>query len=182
MRFLTLPALALAFALPATAYAAGTGSDSTTPPSTTKTTQSCEGVQVWDEKTKTCVDPKDSSLDADTLYDAVRELAYAGRISDAQGVLAAMPNQQDDRVLTYWGFTHRKLGDTVQAQAFYDRALTQNPDNILARSYMGQGMVDAGDIDGAVTQWREITARGGKGTWAEASLRQAIATGTTYNY
>ena len=51
MRFLTLPALALAFALPATAYAAGTGSDSTTPPSTTKTTQSCEGVQVWDEKT-----------------------------------------------------------------------------------------------------------------------------------
>ena len=71
---------------------------------------------------------------------------------------------------------------SVQAQAFYDRALTQNPDNILARSYMGQGMVDAGDIDGAVTQWREITARGGKGTWAEASLRQAIATGTTYNY
>ena len=182
MRFMTLPALALAFALPATAHAAGTGSDSTTPPSTTKTTQSCEGVQVWDEKTKTCVDPKDSALDADTLYDAVRELAYAGRIPDAQGVLAAMPNQQDDRVLTYWGFTHRKLGHRELASQYYERAIASDPDNLLARSYMGQGFVEEGKLGLALTQWKEIRKRGGTGTWPEVSLRQALETGHTSTY
>ncbi|MEO0765577.1 MAG: hypothetical protein AAFY75_06105 [Pseudomonadota bacterium] len=57
-----------------------------------------------------------------------------------------------------------------------------NPDNILARSYMGQGMVAAGDKVAAMTQLREIQERGGVGTWAEASLRNAIQSGTTYNY
>ena len=175
--------LALALTLPGMAFAAGTGSsDSTTPPTTTKTTQTCEGVQVWDEDTQSCVDPKESRLDSDTLYGAVRELAYAGRYGDAQGVLAAMPEQNDDRVLTYWGFTHRKMGHAELASAFYEKAIGLNPDNILARSYMGQGMVETGNIDGAIAQWREIKARGGEGSWAEASLRQAIRTGTTYSY
>ena len=65
---------------------------------------------------------------------------------------------------------------------YYDQALTRNPDNILARSYMGQGKVAAGDKVAAVIQLREIQARGGAGTWAETSLRSAIETGTTYSY
>ena len=62
------------------------------------------------------------------------------------------------------------------------KAIAANPDNLLARSYMGQGMVAEGRIDDAITQWREIKARGGEGTWAEASLREAIRTGSTYSY
>ncbi|MFT7595246.1 MAG: cytochrome c-type biogenesis protein CcmH/NrfG, partial [Paracoccaceae bacterium] len=64
----------------------------------------------------------------------------------------------------------------------YTRAITQNPDNILARSYMGQGFVEQGLVDQAIAQWREIKARGGEGSWAEASLREAIRTGLTYSY
>ncbi|MFC4670293.1 tetratricopeptide repeat protein [Seohaeicola nanhaiensis] len=180
MRIATALALVLPLSLPGLALAAG--SDSTTPPKPTATTQSCTGVQVWDEKVQKCVDPKKSDLGSDTLYEAVRELAYAGRYTDAQAVLAAMPDQSDDRVLTYWGFTHRKMGHADQAQAFYDKALARNPDNLLARSYMGQGLVAQGRIDGAIAQWREIKARGGEGTWAEASLREAIRTGATYSY
>ncbi|SDC92004.1 tetratricopeptide repeat protein [Ruegeria marina] len=180
------PVIALGLALPLSAFAAGGdnggGSTWTNPPKETQTTKTCKGVKVWDEKTGKCVAPKNSSLDTDTLYGAVRELAYAGRYADAQGVLAAMPDQSDDRVLTYWGFTHRKMGDPNRAALYYDAAISANPDNILARSYMGQGFVEEGRTDLAIAQWREIRARGGIGSWAEVSLREAIRTGLTYSY
>lgn len=175
--------LTLALCLPATAFAAGSGGGtSIQTPKPTETTKNCKGVRVWDDAKKRCVKPKQSSLEQDELMQAVRELAYAGRNTDAQGVLSAMQDQSDDLVLTYWGFTHRKLGNLEVAQAFYEQALDQNPDNLLARSYMGQGMVTAGDTEGAIAQWREIKARGGEGSWAEASLREAIRSGITYNY
>ncbi|MEO9682320.1 MAG: tetratricopeptide repeat protein [Tateyamaria sp.] len=192
-------AIALPLALPSTSFAAG--SDSTAKPKKTETTQNCFDARQWDPETKRyvrfsqpvngvwdgdikkCVRPdKTSHLDNDTLYKAVRELAYAGRFGEVVQVLDQMPDQLDDRVLTYRGFTARKLGDLEQANVYYEQALTQNPDNILARSYMGQGKVASGDKIAAVTQLREIQARGGEGTWAEASLRSAIETGTTYSY
>ncbi|MEX0282321.1 MAG: tetratricopeptide repeat protein [Arenibacterium sp.] len=172
--------LALAVCVPGVAFAAGGGND--TKPSTTNTTSKCKGTQVWDVKTQSCMDSKESQLESDTLYSAVRELAYAGRYTDAQGVLSVMADQNDDRVLTYWGFTHRKLGNAELAQAFYEKALSRNPDNHLARSYMAQGLIAEGKIDLAIAQWRQIKARGGAGTWAEVSLKQAIATGEIYNY
>lgn len=175
-----ISSLFLAAALPGLAMAAG--GDSTAAPTTTQTTKTCKGVQVWDKKTQKCVNPQDSSLGADTLMQAVRELAYAGRHEDAQDVLRAMPDPRADLVLTYWGFTHRKMGNLALADMFYRQAIAQNPGNILARSYMAQGFVAEGRTDAAIAQWREIIARGGKGTWAEASLREAIRTGTTYSY
>lgn len=176
--------LALVISLPGFAFAAG-GNDSgtvTKPPATTATTANCKGVKVWDKKTKTCVNPQGASLDDGTLYRAVRELAYAGRYEDAQGVLRVMSDQNDDRVLTYWGFTHRKLGNGALARTYYEQAIDRNPDNILARSYMGQGFIEDGNTSAAIAQWYEIKNRGGEGTWAEASLRQAIRTGLTHNY
>ena len=172
--------LALALSLPTLAFAAG--GDSTKPPTTTDTTKTCLFGRVYDPQTKKCVKPaKSSSLDADTLYGAVRELAYAGKYEHAQAVLAEM-DQGDDRVLTYWGFTHRKMGNAALANAYYDRAIAANPDNILAQSYMAQGFVQVGRTDEAIAQWKEIMARGGEGTWAEVSLRESIRTGMTYAY
>jgi len=121
-------------------------------------------------------------LDDGQKYEAVRELAYAGRYLDAQGVLASMSDQQDDRVLTYYGFTNRKLGDLNAANMFYTAAIEKNPDNMLARSYMAQGLVAAGDLEGARLQLAEIESRGAGYTWAATSLRKAIYTGKTFNY
>lgn len=171
--------VALVMMIPGLAFAAGSESSV---PKPTETTKTCKGVKVWDASKNRCVKPKNSALEPDTLYGAVRELAYAGRYEDAQGVLAAMPDQSDDKVLTYWGFTHRKLGNLALANAFYEDAIARNPDNILARSYMAQGFVAEGRTEEAVAQWREIMTRGGEGTWAEVSLREALRTGTTYNY
>ena len=170
-----LIATALALALPTGLLAAGGGDEKA--PSKPK----CEDGLVYDKKTKKCVAAQDSRLDTDTLYQTVRALAHAERFEDARTVLAAMP-QGDDRTLTYLGFTSRKMGQPDAAMGYYTRALAVNPGNILARSYMGQGLVEEGDITAAIAQLRAIRAHGGAGSWAEASLRTAIATGRTFNY
>ncbi|MEM8655861.1 MAG: hypothetical protein AAGF36_14055 [Pseudomonadota bacterium] len=192
-------AIALPLALPTSGFAAG--SDDNAKPKKTETTQNCLNVRQWDPEKKAyvrfsqpvngvwdadirkCVRPdKTSHLDSDTLYKAVRELAYAGRYEEANTLLDQMPDQAEDRVLTYRGFTARKLGNLELANVYYQQAIDANPDNILARSYMGQGKVVEGDKVAALVQLREIQARGGAGSWAEQSLRTAIESGTTYNY
>jgi hypothetical protein len=47
---------------------------------------------------------------------------------------------------------------------------------------MGQGLVEQGQIADALVQLRAIRDHGGTGTWAETSLRRAIAAGQTYTY
>ncbi|GGH26356.1 hypothetical protein SAMN05444007_10389 [Cribrihabitans marinus] len=164
---------------PSAALAAGGDSN---PPKPTGTTKKCLFGRVWDANAGRCVKPDKTNFSEEQLYQAARELAYDGQFKAAQDVLRAMPDQADDRVLTYWGFTYRKMGQVALANAFYERAIAVNPDNLLARSYMGQGFVEEGEIDLAVAQWREIKARGGEGGWPETSLRQAIRTGLTYSY
>ncbi|KIN64144.1 TPR domain protein [Sulfitobacter noctilucicola] len=169
--------LAAAFALPLATTAAAAGGANDNAPTKPK----CEKGMIYDKKTKTCVSAQESNLDVDGLYENLRELAYAGRYADAELVLAQMP-QDDDRTLTYRGFTQRKQGNIDAAMDFYAQALVANPANILARSYMGQGLVEQGEVTQAIAQLRAIRAHGGTGTWAEASLRTAIATGQTFNY
>lgn len=169
-----LLATALALSLPVAALAAG---EETAPPKKPK----CESGFVYDKKIKACVSSNGNTLDVDSLYQEVRSLSYDGRYADAQVLLAQMP-ANDDRTLTYMGFTNRKMGNTEAAMEFYARALVRNPGNVLARSYMGQGLVADGQVSAALEQLREIRAHGGTGTWAEASLRTAIATGRTFNW
>ena len=161
---------------PTLAFAAG---DEDKPPK--NPTVFCTGGKVYDKEVGKCVAPKESSLDRDELYQAVRQFAYAGAFEDAQSVAQALPADDPGR-LTYMGFTHRKLGNPELAMIYYQRAIDMDPANILARSYMGQGHVEAGEIDLAMVQLKAIRDHGGGGTWSEASLRNAIATGTTYNY
>lgn len=175
-----LTAILLMTALPFAAQAAG--SDDSNPPTPTETTTECKEGLVWDEKTKTCVAPEDARLDNDTRFKAVRELAYAGRPDEALRVLAAMTEGETDRVLTYKGFAHRKAGRIEEGLAFYNAALTQNPDNLLARSYLGQAMVEMGELELAQVQRDEIRLRGGEQTWAFASLDRALRTGQTQSY
>jgi tetratricopeptide (TPR) repeat protein len=177
MRLIAALAVSL---LPFAAFAAG--SDDPEPPKATKTSTTCTKAQVWDEKTKSCVDAKSGALDDETRFRAVRELAYAGQPEAALVVLDAMQEGETDRVLTYRGFANRKAGRLEEGLAFYDRALKQNPDNLLARSYLGQAYVLMGEVELASLQLDEIGTRGGSGTWAETALKTAIATGQSSSY
>ncbi len=173
-------AIVAAIAAPAIAFAAGGGGDK--PPRQTNTTKVCTDGQVWDEKAKSCTSPQESRLDDNTLYQAAREFAYAGQYENALGALAAMSDPTEDRVLTYLGFAHRQSGDVDLGMAYYEQALAKNPDNLLARSYMGQAYVKLGALEKARAQLTEIRTRGGRLTWAEVSLAQAIKSGVGYSY
>jgi tetratricopeptide (TPR) repeat protein len=172
-------AAAMAFA-PHLALAAG--SNDSEPPKTTKTASECVEGEVWDEKTETCVKAEDSSLNDDQRFDAVRELAYAGRPDEAMTILASMTEGETSRVLTYQGFLLRQTGRVEEGIASYERAIALDPANILARSYYGQLLVQMDEITLAEAQLDEIRAHGGSGTWAETALATAITTGVTYNF
>jgi len=174
----TLMASALAV-IPMMGFAAG--SSSSTPPTPTETTENCADGLIFDLATQTCMTPAQSTNDDNAMMDAVRELAYDGRYADARTVLDGL-DANDSLVQTYYGFTARKLGDLEAGKTHYQAALRIDPDNILARSYMGQGMVQAGDFGAAHEQLTEIRDRGGRGTWPETSLIAAIETGTSPSY
>lgn len=173
----------LAFA-PFAAFAAGsdTPADETKAPEPTETTVECEEGKVWNEETEACVEVESHLLDDDARFSAAREFAYAGQYGAARAAVLAMQVRDDGRAETYLGFTARKTGDWDGALRHYTRALEQDADNLLARSYMGQGLLERGDFAGAKQQLDEIRARGGAGSWAEVALAQAILTGVTYNY
>ncbi len=171
----------LTFALfPMMAFAAGGGS--LTPPTPSETTTECAEGQVWDKATESCMAPSESTNDDSARLDDVRELAYEGYLQAALDVLETIENQNDTMVLTYYGFVHRSQGNADLGVTYYQAALQVDPDNVLARSYMGQGFAAAGQTDLAQAELTEIRKRGGRGTWAEFALRQAISTGQGYSY
>ena len=150
------------------------GSDSTTPPVKTETTQKCKDGKIWDEKKDKCVDAQSGALTDDDLYNAARELAYDGQYDNALHVLAAAANQNDPRILNYKGFSLRKSGHYAEGLKFYQAALKIDPNYVLARSYMGQAMISEGDFVGAREQLIQIADRGGKDSWAYTALNKAL--------
>ena len=175
------PLFALPLALFATqVLAVGWGNE--TPPTPTETTTTCEEDQIYDAEKKECVSSDVQSLNDDASYDAVRELAYAGAHDRALKLMDTAQNQDDPRFLIYRGFIARQKGQMDTAMTFYKAALDADPDYLLARAYMGMGLVTLGNKPAAKAQLTEISARGGKGTWAYISLKKAVSDGTLSDY
>jgi len=179
MRFFSLIAAGFVGASIATASLAA-GSDDGTPPQPTKTTKECKNGKVWDKKKKKCVEASYRMFPDDFIYENARELAYDGQFENAIKLLHLAQNQNDPRILNYLGFSNRKAGNTEIAMGYYQKALAINPDYNLARSYMGQALVLAGDMHGAWTQLAEISSRGGENSWSYTALKQSIAGTVAY--
>ena len=166
-------------------HAAGAvGMDEEAPPSPTPTTSICPDGQVWDVDEAECVPIAETGLvtDPSSLIGTVRELAYAGRHDDALALLARAPNQDETMVQTYLGYSLRSMGDMAAGLDHYARALALDPDNLLARSYLGMAHLTRGKPEEAAVQLAEIRARGGAGRWPERALAAAIAQGATTGY
>jgi tetratricopeptide (TPR) repeat protein len=176
----TLLAIGLSVAFSTAALAAGSQSDETQPPEKTKTTTECKNGQVWDKVKEKCVDAKKSSLDDDTLYTAARELAYDGQYDNAITLLNLISNQNDPKVLNYLGYANRKAGRFDVGMKYYQQALAIDANFILTRSYMGQALLEQGNVQAARTQLIEIRDRGGENTWAYRALEQALGGTRTY--
>lgn len=162
------------------AFAAGSEDDDTAPPPKSKTTTECTDGKVWDKDKKECVKPKESGFNDDKLFQAAREFAYAGQYDNAIAVLKLAKNQDDPRILNYLGYSNRKAGRMELGMSYYRKALQHDENYILARSYMGQALLEQGDVQGARVQLVEIRDRGGENTWAYRSLMQSLKGQVTY--
>ncbi|WP_370643600.1 hypothetical protein [Shinella sp. NM-101] len=180
-----------AVSLTALSAARAAESDTTTPPVPTETTTTCTDGKIWSDEKKECIAPEDMKpattgkekpgeqkkserrID-DRLYEAAREFAYAGQYRNAIRALNAAYDQEDPRILNYLGYNTRKLGNMQLGMSYYRRALQKDENYILARSYMGQALIEQGDIEGARVQLVEIRDRGGENTWAYRALLQSL--------
>jgi tetratricopeptide (TPR) repeat protein len=160
------------FAFGQAAWAAG--EDTTAPPEKTKTSTECKDGKIWDKDKKECVDAKKSGLDDDILFKAARELAYAGQYENSLKVLDAVKDQNSARILNYRGYSNRKAGRMELGMSFYKRALQADENYILARSYMGQALLEQGKVEEAKAQLIEIRDRGGESSWAYRALLESL--------
>ncbi|MEM8701580.1 MAG: tetratricopeptide repeat protein [Pseudomonadota bacterium] len=147
------------------------------PPEPTPTSRKCADGEAWDDKSRKCVKLESRLFDDLERLRAARELAYAGRFGSAAIALDAIVDQENSRVLTYRGFLARKSGNWDAARIFYDKALSADPENLSARSYLGMGLAERGDIEAARSQLAEIRARGGRETWSERALLMTLRSG-----
>lgn len=150
------------------------GGSSSTPPKQTQTYSECKDGKIYDAITNSCVEADKQSFNDDQRYDAVRELAYAGAYDRAELVIASADAPNAPRFLNYRGFIARQQGNMEAAMVHYTAALTADPDLLLARSYMGQGLAADGKIAEAKEQLYEIAKRGGRDTWAYVALKMAL--------
>jgi tetratricopeptide (TPR) repeat protein len=179
----SLAALALTFAA-AAAFAAGGdsgggggGGNSTTSPKDLKCKQG-EVVKTVTEngkKVKKCVKAQSGILPDEELYQQGRLLAKAGEYAWALDVLAVIANQNDPRVLNYTGYSYRKQGQLDVGIGYYRKALTIDPNFVLAREYLGEGYVAAGRVDLARLELAEIGQRCGTSCEEYIDLSAAIA-------
>jgi Flp pilus assembly protein TadD len=183
-------ASALAFAFSAPAFAAG--SDSGDSPgnssnngdasgkSVDKTMTKCKHGMVFSSNKKKCVKANKSSMNDTQLFEIARAMAYAGQYENALIVLDAAKNQNDPRILNYKGYANRKAGRVDLAMTYYRKAIAIDGNYLLARSYMGQGLIVQGKVEEARAQLIEIRDRGGKDTYAYHALYDALKRNLTY--
>lgn len=148
------------------AFAAG-GTDVSEPPK-------CTNGKVYSDEMKKCVDAEESRLDDETIYEAGRAYAHAGRYGEAITVLSTIASNGDPRVLNYLGYSHRKQGRIQVGLGYYEEALRIDPDFTLARSYMGEAYLQLGEVGSARAQLREIADRCGTGCDEYRALERQI--------
>jgi tetratricopeptide (TPR) repeat protein len=114
-------------------------------------------------------------LDDQQLLDQGRHLALAGSYDSALDTLSYVRNQHNDMVLTYIGYSKRKLGKVDEGIGYYHQALAINPNNLNTREYLGEGYVAAGRTDLAVDQLNKLEALCGTDCDQYEQLELAIA-------
>ena len=88
-------------------------------------------------------------------------LAKNGRYKEALDHLLKT-SIKNARVLTYIGFATRKLGYVDEAMGYYAEALRKDPQNVIARSYLGEAHLARSDLAAATAELNKIEAGCGR--------------------
>lgn len=135
------------FLASAPAMAAGGGDSSSS--------QRCNKGWSWDQQQRRCV-RNNSGLDNESIYQSGRQLAEAGEYDQAIEVLMIGADRGDKRILNYLGFSHRKAGRIDVGLTYYQQAIEIDPQYTLVREYLGEALLQKGDLKGALDQLAEI--------------------------
>ena len=95
-----------------------------------------------------------------------------GALADAQKAFGPHPD-----VLTYIGYTYRKMGQLDRAETYYRQALTIAPSHRGATEYYGELKVERGDLAGARQMLAELDRQCAFGCAEAETLRQWIQLG-----
>jgi tetratricopeptide (TPR) repeat protein len=134
----------------------------------------CPSGTAWSKQQGKCVALKKGSLSDEDLARAGRQLARDGHYLDAIKVLEMAANENDPAVLTYLGYSHRKLGNIDLGISLYKKALDIDPDNVDTREYLGEGYVSKGELDLAWLELSEIEKRCGTTCEEYRALEKAL--------
>jgi tetratricopeptide (TPR) repeat protein len=137
----------------------------------------CPSGTAWSKQQGKCVGQKSGLLSDEDLARAGRQLALDGHYHDAIKVLELASNKNDPAVLTYLGYSHRKLGNIDLGISLYKEALDIDPDNVDTREYLGEGYVSKGELDLAWLELVEIKKRCGKTCVEYQALEKALRSG-----
>lgn len=107
-----------------------------------------------------CVGHPSQSASREQLFYAGYWLARGGAYKKALSYLRSA-DQNDPRVMTYIGFSLRKLGDIDEAQGYYAKALNLDPNYNVARAYLGEAHLSQGNLVAAEQELNEIANRCG---------------------
>jgi tetratricopeptide (TPR) repeat protein len=139
----------------------------------------CPSGTAWSKKEKKCVAQKSGLLSDEDLARTGRQLALDGHYQDAIKVLELASNENDPAVLTYLGYSHRKLGNIDLGISLYKKALDIDPDNVDTREYLGEGYVSKGELDLAWLELVEIEKRCGTTCVEYQALEKALLSGSS---
>jgi tetratricopeptide (TPR) repeat protein len=159
--------LTLAWSVPGQAFLGGDDDD--------RPAKKCPSGKVW--KAGKCVSQRSDALSDEDRARAGRQLARDGHYQEAIAVLETIADKNDARVLTYLGYSHRKLGDVDLGISLYLKALAIDPENIDTREYLGEGYVTKGQLDLAYLELAEIEKRCGTSCKEYQALEKAMLSG-----
>jgi tetratricopeptide (TPR) repeat protein len=161
-------AIGLGFAAPAAKAAGGDNSSGASAGSGAGTMQkkaagmkktdltTCAPGQVWDKKTKKCLERHSGVLPDSDLTEYAYSLAKADRYQEAIDVLDLLSNPNTPRALNYRGYATRKLGRTDEGIGYYLKSVALDPTYPQVREYLGEAYVIQGKYDLAKDQLATI--------------------------
>ena len=116
----------------------------------------CAPGQVWDKKTKKCLERHSGVLPDSDLTEYAYSLAKADRYQEAIDVLDMLDNPNTPRALNYRGYATRKLGRTDEGIGYYLKSVALDPTYPQVREYLGEAYVIQGKYDLAKDQLATI--------------------------
>ncbi len=122
---------------------------------------SCKRSLVWNKSKRKCVAQQEGALDDDSIFETGRDLALAGRYDEAITILTLAADKTDARILNMLGYSHRREGRVNVGIGYYHEAILNDPNYTPVREYLGEALLQIGDLPAAKAQLAEIEKRCG---------------------